>query len=126
MCRPKQGIVWSQLALNFRRSAASCKRPLPIGPQGLQLLRETHAKAHHGSCSLKTVPVNGAGVCLLRLWAEAAANGHKHPGFQALPAQLPRPLDTASEGGVGNGNWAPWGYRVAAGRAVPRVEAGLR
>lgn len=37
-------------------------------------------------CSLKTILVNGSGVSSLQLQAEAVANGHRSPGFQAVPA----------------------------------------
>lgn len=112
-------IVWSQLFLNFMQSVVCCMYPLPIDrlPSFLSQpshswLWGAHSKAHHVVCSLKTIPVNGSDVSSLQLQAEAAANGHRSPGVQAVPASghsLPSPWTHPQWVGAGSGNWVPWG-----------------
>lgn len=115
MCMSEHCIVWSQLFSKFMQSVACCMCHLPINylPSFLSQpshswLWGAHSRAHHVVCSLKTILVNGSGISSLQLQAEAVANGHRSPAFQAVPTSghgcPPHPQWV----GAGCENWDPW------------------
>lgn len=129
-------IVCSKLFLNFMQSVACCvcSHPVDYPPSFLSQPSHSwpwgaHSKAHHIVCGLKTIPVNGSGVFSVQLQTEAVANGHRSPGFQAVPASghsCPMPWPHPQWVRAGNGKSDPWGsWSGWRGSCLSRSRPGL-